>query len=134
MADERPILLIDGAHNEDGARALKAAIDQLMPQKKILMATGILADKDVEAVLRQFIAISKDFIVTEPDNPRRMEAEELAGRIEAMGGNCIIAKTPEEACQLTKEHGAKYDGVVFAGSLYLIGRIRTILRRQMRIC
>ena len=156
-AGNAPVVLIDGAHNEDGARALAEAVRSFLPGSRILMVTGILADKDVKGVLEHFTDITKDFIVTEPDNPRKMTAAELASRIEALGGSCIQAPDPEDAVRIALERagalaaaepesrdgsgdgadgiavqpgasGNAYDAVVFAGSLYLIGRVRTILR------
>lgn len=129
--DEEPIIIIDGAHNEDGARALKEAVNTLCPGKKILMVTGMLADKDVDSIISQFMEITEDFIVTEPDNPRKMSASELAQRLQTKGANCQISAEAEEACKLAEKEAKKsdYDAVIFAGSLYLIGKIRSILRR-----
>lgn len=128
---QKPLVIIDGAHNEDGAKALRRAMETFCAGKKILMVTGMLADKDSESILREFTAITKDFIVTEPVNPRKLETSALKAKIEALGGRCKDAPDNGEACALAKSVFADYDVVLFAGSLYLIGAIRGILRNML---
>ena len=129
---ETPLIIIDGAHNEDGAKALRRAMEAFCAGKRILMITGMLADKDTDCILREFTAITKDFIVTEPVNPRKLETSALKAKIEALGGICTEAPDNEQACRMAAERYQDYDVVLFAGSLYLIGAIRTILRRMDR--
>ncbi len=136
-------IIIDGAHNDDGARALTAAMERfcLNPETvpggvpaKILMGTGILADKDVDAVLGHFARIAKDFVLTEPDNPRKMAAEDAARHMEAAGGQALIIESDIETAvkaAMEKAEAEGYDVLLFAGSLYLIGAVRGILRRAL---
>lgn len=126
--DERPVIIIDGAHNTDGATALRKSMERLCEGKKVLMAIGMLADKDVNGIIGEFTKIAKDFVVTEPDNPRKLEACKLAGILENEGCNCHVTPSPEDACQKVDEIKEQYDVVLFAGSLYLIGKIRSILK------
>ena len=134
-APRRPLVILDGAHNEGGAKALADAITALAPEARTLMVTGVLADKDAEAILRQFMRITKDFIATEPDSPRRMKAEELAERIRKAGGRCRAIEDAgaafAAACETAAAGAASaagYDLVICAGSLYMIGKVRTILK------
>ena len=101
------------------------------------MVTGMLADKDTDTILREFTQITGDFIVTEPINPRRMPKEELKAKIEALGGSVKAAEEYKEAFRRAvcgiQTGGAEstdgYDVILFAGSLYLIGEIRTLIRK-----
>ena len=127
---EKPVILLDGAHNEDGARVLRQALEAFCQNKKILMVVGILADKEVDQILREFLRITGNFIVTEPDSPRRMKADLLADRIRKQGGVCQTAETYSQACQMALQQGEDYDLILFAGSLYLIGAVRRILREM----
>lgn len=126
---KNPYVIIDGAHNPDGAAALKNAVHKYFREVKPLMVVGILADKNVDEVLNSFRAIADDFIVTQPDNPRKMEAAVLAKKIEEKGGRCLIAEEGCRAAELALSKLNDYDFVLFAGSLYLIGEIRGILRK-----
>ena len=67
IMEKEPFVILDGAHNPGGAKALKETVLRHFKDKKILMVTGILADKEVEEVLDSFMDITKDFIATEPD-------------------------------------------------------------------
>ena len=126
---EKPYVIIDGAHNADGSRALRDAVEKFFPGKKVQMVVGMLADKDVERALTNFRAVAEDFIVTEPDNPRKMSAEKLAGIIRGTGTeNVTVASGVKEAVNMAKERFADYDLTLFAGSLYLIGEIRGMLK------
>lgn len=130
VMNEFPYVIIDGAHNPDGALALKNAVTKQFVDKKILMIVGILADKDVETVIDTFISITKDFVATEPNNPRKMEAVALADMIKGKKAKCTICKTPREAVTFSLKNEENYDLVLFAGSLYLIGEIRGLLKNE----
>ena len=66
------------------------------------MTVGILQDKDVDEVLDNFLAITNDFVVTEPENPRKLAAAQLAKMITAKGGNCIIIESPKRCGRIWK--------------------------------
>lgn len=125
-----PYVIIDGAHNPDGARALRETIAKQFSGKKILMVMGVLADKDVDSIVEIFAGVTKDFVATEPDNPRKMLAKDLAERLAAWGGRCITLRKPKDAVNMAKECYNNYDLVIFAGSLYLIGEIRGLLGHE----
>lgn len=124
-----PVVIIDGAHNPDGAASLRKAMKEYMPDKKILMVTGMLADKDTESILREFTAITDRFIATEPENPRKLDSESLKDKIEAMGASCESIPDCREAVKAAAERGKDFDAVLYAGSLYMIGAIRGLLRQ-----
>lgn len=124
-----PVVIIDGAHNPDGAASLRKAMKEYMPDKKILMVTGMLADKDTESILREFTAITDRFIATEPENPRKLDSESLKDKIEAMGASCESIPDCREAVKAATERGKDFDAVLYAGSLYMIGAIRGLLRQ-----
>ena len=129
--DCEPMVIIDGAHNEAGAIALRETAMSLFEGKRILMTVGILKDKDVRKILEQFRHITDSFIATSPENPRKLEAEELAGELEALGAQVLATtKGPSESLIKAMEYGKDHDVVIFAGSLYLIGDIRRMYRNE----
>lgn len=120
---------LDGAHNEAGARALRETIAKYFPDGKIMMVIGMLADKEVDDILKHFTAVCENFIVTEPNNPRKLPAAELAAKIREMGMYPMKAFDAEAALHLAEVMGEDYDAVVIAGSLYLISEIREVMNR-----
>ncbi|MBQ1825563.1 MAG: bifunctional folylpolyglutamate synthase/dihydrofolate synthase, partial [Firmicutes bacterium] len=113
-----PLVIIDGAHNPDGARTLKETCHNLLNGKRILMLTGMLKDKDREGILKQFLAVTSDFVVTEPDNPRKLSSDELKAEIEGLGGKAMAFADPDTALEEALKVLKDYDCLVCAGSLY----------------
>ena len=123
-----PMILLDGAHNQAGAAALAEAAEYLLPKGKIRMIIGALADKDVEGMISEFLKITKDFIATEPNNERRMTAGQLSDIINDRGGNCKAIPEPAEALKKALSEQEPPDVLIAAGSLYLIGQLRGIIK------
>ena len=138
-ADAREVLL-DGAHNPDGARALAQALDDLRPHlagggetppAPITVVWASMADKDVDGVVAAAAAsrsmAGATIVCTALDLPRAMPAADLAAiwRAALPGGDVRTAPTPDEALDLALAAGR--GPVVVAGSLYLVGAARARL-------
>lgn len=126
------VFILDGAHNPDGMEALVKTVDDLFYGQRVLTVIGVLEDKDVDGVVELAQYLSDEFIITEPDSPRKMEAGVLAEKFRAKGKECIVCPDPKDAVKKAKEMSDDYDAVICAGSLYLIGKIRTILTETMQ--
>lgn len=124
MLDTDPYVILDGAHNIAGAEALTCAVLNQFAGMRILMAVGMLKDKDVDGCLDFYMKITDTFMASVPDSPRRMSGEEMASRIEEKGGTCLGVFTPDELVEKIKEVKKDYDAVIIAGSLYLASDIR----------
>lgn len=127
---KEPWVIIDGAHNEAGAEALRNVLSEHFSNARVLMIVGMLADKKIDKLLDQFELITDEFIATEPDNPRKLSSAELCRQIAARGKKCIAIGDPEDACRYAGESSEAYDVIVYAGSLYLIGKVRGILSHE----
>ena len=124
-----PTFLIDGAHNLQGAKTLADSID-MFKHNRLIMCVGILADKDVEHMVEILAPLADEIIVTEVNMPRKMKAESLEEIIGKYNPNTIIEKNREEAVNKAINMAKPDDLIVFAGSLYLIGEIRSIVTRN----
>ena len=119
--------ILDGAHNPDGMESLVNTVDDFFYGQRVLVVMGMLADKAVDQVVGLAQHLGDEFIITEPDNPRKLSCHELADKFRALGKECYECPDPEDAVAKAMEMKDDYDAVICAGSLYLIGRIRTIL-------
>ncbi|MGN1334705.1 MAG: bifunctional folylpolyglutamate synthase/dihydrofolate synthase [Anaerovoracaceae bacterium] len=130
--EEKPLVIIDGAHNQEGAAALRKAIKEYLPDKKILMVTGMLADKDTESILKEFSAITDFFISTEPENPRKLDSDILKHQIETLGAKCEGVSDCRKAVKAAAEKARResFDVILYAGSLYMIGAVRGLLKHE----
>lgn len=130
VISEDPLVIIDGAHNEAGAQALQETMAQHFAGKKILLVAGILADKEIDSIVKFLTKITDHIIVTEPDNPRKLAAEKLAGHVADFGVAAEAVSDVEAALHRAKELADGYDVILFAGSLYLIGDVRRLWRNE----
>lgn len=128
--ESKPLVIIDGAHNEAGAQALQETMAQYFAGKKILLVAGILADKQIDSIVKFLTKITDHIIVTEPDNPRKLAASELAKHMTDAGVTAEVASDAEAAMHRAKELADGYDVILFAGSLYLIGDVRRLWRNE----
>lgn len=124
---QNPRVLIDGAHNLQGMENLVKALE-LFDYDKLILGVGILGDKDYKEMIRTILPKADKVVVTEVNMPRKLDAEELAKEarnfVEEVHVEKDIKKAVDEAISLAD----KDDLVVFGGSLYLIGDIRTLLK------
>ncbi|MEG0830337.1 MAG: folylpolyglutamate synthase/dihydrofolate synthase family protein [Anaerovoracaceae bacterium] len=125
-----PYYILDGAHNQAGAKALKDAMKTYFPQAKILLVVGMLADKQVDEILAELVEITDQVIVTEPDNPRKLPMKSLEEKFNKLGANTTIASGAKAACAAARNYQKSRDVILFSGSLYLIGQIREMLKDE----
>lgn len=130
VISEDPLVIIDGAHNEAGEQALQETMAQHFAGKKILLVAGILADKEIDSIVKFLTKITDHIIVTEPDNPRKLAAEKLAEHVADFGVAAEVVSDVEAAVHRAKELADGYDVILFAGSLYLIGDVRRLWRNE----
>ena len=135
-----PLVILDGAHNQDGIRTLQESLSKHFAGRRLLCVLGVLKDKAVGDILEELKPLTRlmklSFVTTEPDNPRKMGAEELACAVrEALGSaDCRSVDRWEEALALVKTEAKEYDAVIVFGSLYLIGSIREGWKRDHEDC
>jgi len=128
----RPIIVIDGAHNPAGARALAATIRQVLPGRRILLVLGLLADKDVEGylplVLPPELAEVTAVWTCPPESPRAMSPEELARRVRLASPSLPVTATTDvgQALRQAMAAATPADVVCVAGSLYQVGLARKV--------
>ena len=126
-----PVFIVDGGHNPHGIRATAGSLQRLFPGRKITFVTGVMADKDVESILGIIVPLASEFFTVRPENPRAMAAEELAGRIQALGARATPCESVAEG--VAKAIAAEGpEGVACAlGSLYMSGEVRECFAQNL---
>ena len=130
---DKPTFIIDGAHNEDGARSLAKAIEKNFKGKKATLLIGMLEDKDIDAVLEILMPYFDKVITTTPDNDRAMNCEILKEKISKYVDDVISKENIEEAVNYTLKNAKEDDIIISAGSLYMIGTVRTLLNDMIML-
>ena len=77
LVSKNPFVILDGAHNEDAARALSSNIEKLFNKNEVVLIISILKDKDVDSILKNMNKCSDTAIFTGIDNVRGLSADEM---------------------------------------------------------
>jgi len=124
---EEPAVVVDGAHNPDGARALARAVREIYHGRPVILVTGMLADKDVPGTLAELLPLAVRVIATVPSSYRAGDPDVIAAEAGARGIPCEVVRDPREAVGRAVREAGAGDLVLVAGSLYLAGRARRAL-------
>jgi dihydrofolate synthase/folylpolyglutamate synthase len=131
---DHPPIVIDGAHNPPGARALASTLREYLSGRRIFLVLGLLGDKDVDQflslVLPPALPEVAGVFACRPDNPRAMAAERLAELVAEHGARCAqglpvtVVPNVGTALRLALAAAGPDDAVCVAGSLYQVGAAR----------
>ena len=122
-----PLFIIDGGHNPQCIQALVKNIDDYLADRKVIALTGVLADKDYGEMFRPVMDKVSAFVCITPDNPRKLEAHELAAHLRAAGAEAMGCDSVKEGVEKAKALAGPEGAVLCFGSLYSIGDIRAAL-------
>lgn len=125
MVCDNPLIIIDGAHNLAGAKALKNSLLSIFKNKKLLGVFSMLKDKPINNVCEELMPIFEKVIITDVNNPRATPIEELKSKVKRYHSSVSyesLTGLKEELVEL----GRTYDAVIIFGSLYMIGEFKTI--------
>jgi dihydrofolate synthase/folylpolyglutamate synthase len=119
-------VLLDGAHNPDGAAALAAALRTMYPGRPVELVFGVLADKDHARMLAALAPVARGLHVVTPASPRARPADEVAAAARGLGAPADVHGSVADAIACARR--SIPGGVVcVAGSLYLVGEARDLL-------
>ena len=115
-----PDIILDGAHNPAGARALARYLEQFYPHRKLWLIYGAMRDKSVEEIAGILFPLAGELIFTAPDYSRALRPEALR----EIAGRGRVAASVEEALKIAEADAD--DLIVITGSLFLVGEARRI--------
>lgn len=119
-----PLVLLDGAHNLDGARTLKRYLTERLSSRGITLVVGILNDKPYRAMLKALLPGCRRVIITRAKIDRALPPETLYGIArEIVPDTCLIPNVADAVKHALKTTLPK-DAVVVAGSLYVVGEAK----------
>ena len=131
-----PVLVLDGAHNPAGARALAASLADYFPGQPVTFVLAIFADKDRAGILSALAPLAARFVVTALDSPRAGRPEDLAAvaapHAAGLAHGVQVAASPAAALALATRP-ARTPVVCVAGSLHLMGAVLAELGQTLEI-
>ncbi len=115
-----PIVILDGAHNPAGARALAASLAAYFPGLALTLVLGISADKDQAGILAALAPLASRLILTAYRSPRAATPAALRALLPSSDARVETATSLEEALSLAMAE-PRTPIICVAGSLYLVG-------------
>jgi dihydrofolate synthase/folylpolyglutamate synthase len=122
-----PLVLLDGAHNPDGARALAASLLEEFVVDRRTLVVACLADKDIRGILRALAPATGRLIVTANSSPRSASPERLSKEAEAIGLVAEAERDVPTAVRRAIDEAGESEAVVVTGSIYTVGEARELL-------
>jgi dihydrofolate synthase/folylpolyglutamate synthase len=127
VVSRKPLVLLDGAHNPAGARALAAALLEEFVVDRRTMVVACLADKDLRGILEGLAPATGRLLVTTNRSPRAAPAEQLRKEAEALGLAAEVAPDVPTAVRRAVDSAGETEAVVVTGSLSTVGEARDLL-------
>lgn len=125
-----PTTVVDATHTPEGARRLRASLDELFPNRPLVVVAGVLGDKDVAGILEPLQDACRLLVATSPDSKRAAPAEEVAQA--APGPNVMRAVPVAAAVETALAAAAPEDVVLITGSVYTAGEALVAVDRWKR--
>lgn len=115
VVETAPTVIVDGGHNEQGARALAASLQEYFPQGGVNFSMSVLRDKNYHAMLADVLPLARRFFCAEQhDNERALSADELAKAVcdtaRNLGMDVCMVRDEEEVREATAGAGSCDDG------------------------
>jgi dihydrofolate synthase/folylpolyglutamate synthase len=120
-----PTVLVDAAHNPDGARSLAAALGSYFTFDEVCVVLGVLEEKDARGIVQALAPVAARFHVTRSGSPRALEVDDLGDLVAEVAGDEGTYRFDDLAEALADAREWAEDGVkravVVAGSITLVG-------------
>jgi dihydrofolate synthase/folylpolyglutamate synthase len=125
-----PFVMVDGAHNADGVETLVDSLMEEYPTTKWQVLLGVMGEKNVDLILERLGPIARGVVTTAVESPRAMSSGELAKKVmEILPDVPVVAsESVGHAIDMARAEAGVNGAVLVTGSLYLVGKVRSILR------
>jgi len=124
---ERPLVLLDGAHNPDGARELAGFLHEELPHRPLRLVYASMRDKAIDEITRILFPLAEEVFLTRPEQVRAATPEEILAAASSRPRRWVIEPDPPRAVELACRASAPDDVVLATGSLFLVGEVKKAL-------
>ena len=115
-----PIIIYDGAHNPEGISAAVRSIKAYFPEKKVYVLSGVMKDKDYNAIAADLATVASHAFTVTPDNTRALDAKEYASVLANHSIKAVPFESLKEALHTAIEKAKSDKTPLFClGSLYM---------------
>jgi dihydrofolate synthase/folylpolyglutamate synthase len=130
ILQERPMVLVDGAHNPAGISSLCVALKEEFHYRRLTVIFGVLEDKDYRTMLRRLSPLSDNLFLTRPESDRAVSPLMLLPVARQYNKDVMIIERPAEALRQALAAADPDDLICATGSLYLVGAVKRFLNER----
>lgn len=123
-------ILLDGAHNPGATKVLKKALETGYPRRRLIVILGIMADKEISAMMRNIAPQADLLFLTKVRNERAAPVDLLEAESSCYEKPYRKFGTVAEALDEALAEAGKEDLILVTGSLYTVGEARAHLLHQ----
>ena len=130
VISKNPLIIADGGHNPEGIDAAVSSIKKYFPDNKVLIVTGVMADKDHGYMAARIASVAQKVFCLTPDNPRALSAEDYAAEFISLGVDAVACDSVKSAVDAARRDAIESNlPIVALGSLYMYGEVVAALEK-----
>jgi dihydrofolate synthase/folylpolyglutamate synthase len=129
LIDDRPCILLDGAHNPGGARALRAYLEEVW-RGPVTLVFGAMSDKDIAGMAAELFPAAKTVVLTRVKDRRAANNTKLGSSALGSSRNVIFTETVTQAVSWARSVTPPEGLICVAGSLHLVGEVKRFLEGE----
>ena len=128
VIQQNPLVIVDAAHNPQGAKALADSLDTLLPDRKKILVLGLVDDKERNGIIKSLGRNTRAAVVTRPQGPRGSAWKEVKVGWQQVFPDIPVVEVESipEAAAVGLEMMQKDDYMVITGSFYVLDQARQI--------
>lgn len=127
-----PIVLVDGAHNPQAARALAENLRTYFPGEKICFLVGVLSDKGYNTMTEELIPLADSWITITPDSDRALPAQQLTALLQEKGQDVREGESLPAALHRFLQEAPPSEILCVCGTLTILHEVRSFFKCKNR--
>jgi dihydrofolate synthase/folylpolyglutamate synthase len=127
VVSRQPLVVLDGAHNPAGARALASALPEAFSWERLFLVVAVSANKDVEGVVSPLVPLADRVFATRNLSERSSDAEATAAAVVSAGADAVVVPSVADAVAAARAEANEGDLILVTGSLYTVADARRAL-------
>ncbi len=127
VLSEKPLIVVDGAHNPGAARVLVEAVKKDFSYKKLILVLGVMKDKDIGSIVKEIAGMADRVICSSPEYFRSASPEELYSIVSKYNGKTETIQSLPGAIKKAKKIAKPDDMILITGSLFTVGEALTAI-------
>lgn len=133
VVTKEPYVILDGAHNPEGARILIKAINDYFHGARGTFVVAFMEDKDVDGILQELTKVATGIILTRSCHERAFNAEAKISITNDLVKKYGVTLIPDFSAAIRKGLALAKTGsfLTITGSLYAVGEAKTLLREAI---